>query len=286
MSITLAAKGKIVKFTTPVLLLLLFTASKAWSDQADIVFLGDKSRIKLLQSCEPECTAGKLKLSTPLLNAAASEIASLSQNAIHGVIVVDAAQGPLPITREHVLIAKQAGIPSLSIMFVNVSGLEGMKDAKKLLNQEEREVREVFNMYDMGGDKADVFYYEGETLISDQTTNANSYESVLSKLKDIPKRKAVNVSYYKGRSLSTYVYLLSSQEARYTSPLRKGSSIKLWVNGQVQEGLVSSIGLNPGESGKLELVLENPVSVAEGSRYLLENKGQIVAAGVVVRVNS
>lgn len=41
---------------------------------------------------------------TPIVNAKASEIANLSQCASHGVIVVDANQGPLPITREHVLI--------------------------------------------------------------------------------------------------------------------------------------------------------------------------------------
>lgn len=275
-----------MKFRSAFLLFLFLTNSMAWSKQADIVFLGDNARIQLLKSCKQKCEAGSNKISTPSLNAKASEVASLCQHASHGVVVVDATQGPLPVTREHVLIARQAGIPSLSIMFVNVSGLEGIKDAKNLLDLEEREVREVLNMYDMGGDKALVFFDAGIRISPNQNSNAIGLESVLSKLKGISKRKIYNVKYSTGRSLSTYVYLLTVQEAKSSTPLKKGSYVNVWVNGQLRKGIVTSKGLNPGDNGKLEIVLEDLVTVAKGSRYLLENNGQIVAAGVVVRVNS
>ncbi len=60
----------------------------------------------------------------------------------------------------------------------------------------------------------------------------------------------------------------------------------MWVNGQVSKGKVASKGLAPGSNGELQIILEAPVKAAEGSRYLLESRGQIIAAGVVVRVSS
>ncbi len=254
--------------------------------QADIVFLGDKARLQLLKKCGEPCSAGSYKIMTPKLNAKASEVATLAQDASHAVIVVDATQGPLPVTREHVLIARQAGVPSLSIMFANVSGLEGMADAGELLELEELEVREVFNMYEMGGDNAPVYHDSGIKVVPNLHTNAIGLNSVLSKLQATTKRKIFNVKYFTGKSLSTYVYLLTPQEAKHTETLSQGGSVKLWVNGQVSKGKVASKGLAPGSNGELHIILEAPVKAAEGSRYLLESNGKIIAAGVVVSVSS
>ena len=253
---------------------------------ADIVFLGDKARLQLLKKCGAPCSAGIYKIMSPKIDAKASEVASLAQDASHAVIVVDATQGPLPVTREHVLIARQAGIPSLSIMFTNVSGLEGMIDAGELLKLEELEVREVFNMYEMGGDNAPVYHDSSIKVVPNLHTNAIGLSSVLSKLKATPKRKSFNVKYFTGKSLSTYVYLLTSQEAKYTEALSQDGSVSLWVNGQFAKGKVASKGIAPGAYGELQIILDKPVKAAEGSRYLLENNGQIIAAGVVVRVSS
>ncbi|WP_346839376.1 hypothetical protein [Microbulbifer sp. SAOS-129_SWC] len=254
--------------------------------QADIVFLGDKIRVQLLEQCGTSCSAGNYNITTPKLDAKASEVASIAKDASHAVIVVDATQGPLPIAREHVLIARQAGVPSLSIMFANVSGLKGMADAGKLLELEEVEVREVLNMYEMGGDNAQLFYDSGIKALPNISANAIGLKSVLSKIEAIPKRKIFNVKYFTGKSLNTYVYLLTPQEAKYTEALSQGSSVSLWVNGQLTKGKVASRGLAPGDNGKLKLILDKPVKAAEGSRYLLEKNGKIIAAGAVVSVSS
>lgn len=151
------------------------------SAKADIIFLGDNVRVQLLKQCGSACSAGSYKVKTPNIDSKASEIASLAKNASHAVIIVDAIQGPLPITREHVFIARQAGVPSLSIMFANMSGWEGMADAGELLELEEIEVREVLNMYEMGGDNAPVFHDSRIKVVPNLHTNAVGFNSVLSK---------------------------------------------------------------------------------------------------------
>lgn len=64
------------------------------------------------------------------------------------ILVVSAADGPMPQTREHILLAKQVGVPNM-VVFLNKAD---MVDDKELLELVELEVRELLNSYDFAGD--------------------------------------------------------------------------------------------------------------------------------------
>ena len=65
-----------------------------------------------------------------------------------GILVVSAADGPMPQTREHILLARQVGVPSL-VVFMNKCD---MVDDKELLELVEMEIRELLSKYDFPGD--------------------------------------------------------------------------------------------------------------------------------------
>ena len=65
-----------------------------------------------------------------------------------GILVVSAADGPMPQTREHILLAKQVGVPHL-VVFLNK---KDMVDDEELLELVELEVRELLSSYDFPGD--------------------------------------------------------------------------------------------------------------------------------------
>jgi elongation factor Tu len=65
-----------------------------------------------------------------------------------GILVVSAADGPMPQTREHILLAKQVGVPRL-VIFLNK---KDMVDDDELLELVELEVRELLSSYDFDGD--------------------------------------------------------------------------------------------------------------------------------------
>ena len=65
-----------------------------------------------------------------------------------GILVVSAADGPMPQTREHILLAKQVGVPSL-VVFMNK---EDQVDDEELLELVELEIRELLSEYDFPGD--------------------------------------------------------------------------------------------------------------------------------------
>ncbi len=65
------------------------------------------------------------------------------------ILVVSAADGPMPQTREHILLARQVGVPSL-VVFLNKCD---MVDDPELLDLVELEVRELLSSYQFPGDK-------------------------------------------------------------------------------------------------------------------------------------
>ena len=66
-----------------------------------------------------------------------------------GILVVSAADGPMPQTREHILLSRQVGVPKL-VVFLNKSD---MVDDEELLDLVEMEVRELLSEYDFPGDE-------------------------------------------------------------------------------------------------------------------------------------
>jgi len=65
-----------------------------------------------------------------------------------GILVVNAADGPMPQTREHILLARQVGVPALVVFLNKVDQV----DDEELLELVDMEVRELLSSYDFPGD--------------------------------------------------------------------------------------------------------------------------------------
>src|SRR6266487_2319300 len=74
------------------------------------------------------------------------------------ILVVSAADGPMPQTREHILLAKQVGVPALVVYMNKVD----LVDDPELLELVELEVRELLSKYDFPGD--DIPVVKGSAL--------------------------------------------------------------------------------------------------------------------------
>ena len=74
------------------------------------------------------------------------------------ILVVNAADGPMPQTREHILLAKQVGVPSMVVFLNKVDQV----DDEELLDLVEMEIRELLTEYDFPGD--DIPIVKGSAL--------------------------------------------------------------------------------------------------------------------------
>src|SRR5688572_1639974 len=84
------------------------------------------------------------------------------------ILVVSAADGPMPQTREHILLARQVGVPSM-VVFMNKCD---MVDDEELLDLVELELRELLSSYDFPGD--DIPIIRGSALRALESGDANS----------------------------------------------------------------------------------------------------------------
>ena len=86
------------------------------------------------------------------------------------VLVVSAADGPMPQTREHILLARQVGVPFIIVYMNKVD----MVDDEELLDLVELEVRELLSEYDFPGD--DIPVIRGSALKAGESDDADSAE--------------------------------------------------------------------------------------------------------------
>ena len=68
------------------------------------------------------------------------------------ILVVSAADGPMPQTREHILLARQVGVPAI-VVFLNKVDLV---DDPELLDLVEMEIRDLLTQYQFPGDKTPI----------------------------------------------------------------------------------------------------------------------------------
>ena len=97
-----------------------------------------------------------------------------------GILVVSAADGPMPQTREHILLARQVGVPALAVFMNKVDQV----DDEELLELVEMEIRELLNEYEFPGD--DIPIVKGSALAAlEGKDDALGKEAILELMKQI-----------------------------------------------------------------------------------------------------
>ena len=82
-----------------------------------------------------------------------------------GILVVSATDGPMPQTREHILLARQVGVPQL-VVFMNKVDLV---DDPEILELVELEIRELLSKYDFDGDNIPIIQGSAVAALDDKT---------------------------------------------------------------------------------------------------------------------
>jgi elongation factor Tu len=92
------------------------------------------------------------------------------------ILVVSAADGPMPQTREHILLARQVGVPSLVVFMNKVDQV----DDEELLELVEMEIRELLSSYDFPGD--DIPIVKGSALSALEDSNETTGKAAILEL--------------------------------------------------------------------------------------------------------
>jgi len=107
------------------------------------------------------------------------------------ILVVSAADGPMPQTREHILLARQVGVPKI-VVYLNKAD---MVDDKELLDLVEMEVRELLSSYDFPGDEIPIIIGSALKALEGDKTSELGEKSIVKLVEamdtyfEIPKRE-------------------------------------------------------------------------------------------------
>ena len=91
---------------------------------------------------------------------------------VGAILVVSAADGPMPQTREHILLSRQVGVPYI-VVFMNKAD---QVDDEELLDLVEMEIRELLSSYDFPGDDVPVIRGSALNVLTSDSTDPNAPE--------------------------------------------------------------------------------------------------------------
>src|SRR5213082_466719 len=91
------------------------------------------------------------------------------------ILVVDASEGPMPQTREHILLARQVGVPAI-VVFLNKVDLV---DDPELLDLVEMEVRDLLTKYQFPGDKTPIIRGSAKKAMANEPEGQKAIQSLM-----------------------------------------------------------------------------------------------------------
>lgn len=203
------------------------------------------------------------------------------------LIVIDAARGPTPAIREHVIVARQARVPMLALLLANVESLTAgaPEEAAEILALEIREVRELVAAYEMDGNAMQVYLDSRPPMEVAGVAGYGSHASLQSLSRFVPRRvRSVDVGAV--TRIWGAVYLLTDDEAGgETVELSPNDSVLLWSEGTESSATLDSMSVYyPGDFREMPLRMETPVNGAEGSRILLVSGDRVVGLGAITQI--
>src|SRR2546421_619347 len=201
------------------------------------------------------------------------------------ILVVAATDGPMPQTREHILLARQVGVPAMVVCLNKVDAV----DDPELLELVELEVRELLSAYEFPGDTIPVIKcsalkaLEGdeqwEKSIIELMDAVDSY--IPTPARDIEKPFLMPVE---------DIFTIQGRGTVATGRVERG---KVKVNETVEvvgiRPTIKTVGTGvemvmPGDNIQMEIELIAPIAMEKGLRFAIREGGRTVGAGTVAEV--
>src|SRR5438477_541743 len=185
------------------------------------------------------------------------------------ILVVSAADGPMPQTREHILLARQVEVPYIVVALNKAD----MVDDPELLELVEMEVRELLSKYEFPGDDIPVIQVSAlKALEGDPEWTPKILELMEAVDSYIPEPT---------RALDKPFIMPIEDVFTITG---RGTV----VTGRVEQGAIKMAEgqemVMPGDNTNVEIELIQPIAMDQGLRFAIREGGRTVGAGVVTEI--
>lgn len=203
------------------------------------------------------------------------------------ILVVSAPDGPMPQTREHLILARQGEVDQIVVYLSKID----VMDDEELLELIELEIRELLDNYAYPGDEIPIIRGSAIEALNSRSKNPNSpeYGSIRELLRvldgyitaaKVDKSKGVM-----GRGFESEVYLLEKMEGGLEEALVSGERADFYIGGHEvggEIGFESGIKqVEPGYNAVWRVNLDKPVPMRSGQYFSVRRPFKTIAAGVI-----
>src|SRR5205809_505511 len=208
------------------------------------------------------------------------------------ILVVSAVDGPMPQTREHILLARQVNVPAI-VVFLNKCDLV---DDAELLDLVELEVRELLSKYEFPGDDIPVIRGAALKAIAGDKAQVAKIWDLLNALDTsipVPKREVdkpflmpvEDVFSITGRGTvaTGRIDRGKGKVGEEVELVGVGPDKKTVVTGTVEWPAGVEMVM-PGDNTKMTIELITPIAMEEQLRFAIREGGRTVGAGVVTKI--
>src|SRR5258708_5879229 len=185
------------------------------------------------------------------------------------ILVVAATDGPMPQTREHILLAKQVNVPQLVVALNKVD----MVDDAELLDLVEMEIRELLTKYGFDGEKTPIVRVSALKALEGDEKYMDAIMELMKTVNEVIPEPV--------REL----------DKPFLMPVEDVFSIKgrgTVVTGRIETGVVKVEDpvemVMAGDNAKMKVTLIVPVAMQEGLRFAIREGGHTVGAGAITKV--
>src|SRR2546423_792160 len=182
------------------------------------------------------------------------------------ILVVAATDGPMPQTREHVLLARQVGVPSIVVALNKAD----MVDDEEILELVELEVRELLNECRAGDNMG--------ALLRGTKKEDVERGQVLAKPASITPHT----------TFTAQVYILTKEEGGRHTPFFTNYHPQFYFRTTDVTGTVNlpegTEMVMPGDNTEMAVELQKPIAMDEGLRFAIREGGRTVGSGRVVKI--
>ena len=188
-----------------------------------------------------------------------------------GILVVSAADGPMPQTREHILLAKQVGVPHL-VVFLNKAD---QVDDEELLELVQLEVQELLESYDFPGDE--IPFVSGSALLALQAVENGPKEK--------GQDKWVDLIYDLMEAVDTYIPT-PERDTEKTFLMAIEDVFSITGRGTVATGRIERGVVNVGDAVELVGLKETKATTVTGIEMFQKTLDQGMAGdnvGILIR---
>ncbi|PIT68822.1 GTP-binding protein [Bartonella tribocorum] len=174
------------------------------------------------------------------------------------ILVVSAADGPMPQTREHILLARQVGVPAIVVFLNKVDQV----DDTELLDLVELEVRELLSKYDFPGD--DVPIVKGSALAALEDKDKSIGEDAVRLLMSEVDKYIPTPEFFTNYRPQFY---FRTTDVTGIVTLPEGTEMVM-----------------PGDNVAMDVSLIVPIAMEEKLRFAIREGGRTVGAGIVSKI--